>query len=132
MRTPTPVIGSSTQGCTGRKGKPFVREAAQPFVTPCYTMFQDEEEARALLSGEHTAREHGLLGGTRARWLLADRASRVLSEARGASTVDPTERVVRLAVPVEPVEPFRWLRGQSLSPKLYWAGREDGFSVAAV
>jgi menaquinone-specific isochorismate synthase len=132
MRTPTPVIGSSTQGCTGRKVRPFVREAAQPFVTPCYTMFQDEEEARNLLSGERTAREHGLPDGTRARWLLADRASRVLSEARGAPSADPTERVVRLAVPVEPVEPFRWLRGQSLSPKLYWAGREDGFGVAAV
>ncbi len=64
----------------------------------------------------------------RARWLLAERTSRVLSE----DIPDPTERVVRLAVPVGPMEPLWWLRGQSLLPKLYWSGREGGLSVAAV
>ena len=109
-----------------------MREAAQPFATPCYTMFQDEEAACTLLSRERTALGHGLSGITRARWLLADRVSRALSEAGGASGADPAEWVVRLAVPVGPMEPFRWLRGQALSPKLYWDGREDGFGVAAV
>jgi menaquinone-specific isochorismate synthase len=95
-------------------------------------MFQDEVAARTLLSRERAARDHVLSGGTRARWLLADRVSRVLAEAGISSSTDPAERVVRLAVPAGPVEPFRWLRGQSLSPKLYWAGREDGLGVAAV
>ncbi|HEV2726945.1 MAG TPA: chorismate-binding protein, partial [Solirubrobacterales bacterium] len=30
------------------------------------------------------------------------------------------------------MEPFRWLRGQSLFPKLYWSGREGGPGVAAL
>ena len=95
-------------------------------------MFQDEEAARTLLSTERTARDPCPSGGTpaRARWLLADRVSRALSEV--ASSADPVERVVRLAVPVGPVKPFRWLRGQSLFPRLCWSGREDGFGVAAV
>ena len=95
-------------------------------------MFQDEEAARTLLSRERTARDPGPSGGppARARWLLADRVSRALSEA--ASSVESAEQVVRLAVPVGPVEPFRWLRGQSLFPRLYWSGREDGLGVAAV
>jgi menaquinone-specific isochorismate synthase len=132
MREPTPVTGSFTRGCTDREVEPFVREAAQPFATPCYTMFQDEEEARTLLSRERLAQGPGPSDGTRARWLLAARVSRALSEARIASSADPAEQVVRLAVPVGPVEPFRWLRGQLLSPKLYWGGREDGLGVAAV
>jgi menaquinone-specific isochorismate synthase len=124
----------------GREGQMIVREAARPFDTPCYTRFQDEEAeeaARILLSREHpsTARDHGPSGETpdRARWLLADRASRVFSaEAGVATSADPAERVVRLAVSVGPVEPFRWLRGQTLFPKLYWSGRQDGLGVAAV
>ncbi len=95
-------------------------------------MFQDEEAARSLLSRERTPRGPGPSGGppARARWLLADRVSLALSEA-GSSAV-PAERVVRLAVPVGPVEPFRWVRGQSLFPRLCWSGREDGSGVAAV
>jgi menaquinone-specific isochorismate synthase len=88
-----------------------------------------------LLSRERTgaARGPGSADGTlaRARWLLADRASRVLSKAGLVPGADLAERVVRLAVPVGPVEPFRWLRGQSLFPKLYWSGREGGVGVAA-
>ena len=97
-------------------------------------MFRDEAAVRILLSRERTgtARDLGPPGMTtaRARWILADRVSRVLSEV--AASADPAERVVRLAVPVEPVAPFRWLRGQSLFPKLYWSGREGGLGVAAV
>jgi menaquinone-specific isochorismate synthase len=111
-----------------------VREAAQPFATPCYTTVQDEEAACTLLSREHTgtARELAPSGATsaRTRWLLADRVSRALSEIGVAPSA--AERVVRLAVPVGPVQPFRWLRDQSQFPKLYWSGREDGLWVAAV
>jgi menaquinone-specific isochorismate synthase len=99
-------------------------------------MFQDEEATRTLLSRERTgtARDPGPPGRTpaRARWLLADRVSRVLSEAGVASSAASTERVVCIAASVGQVEPFRWLGGQSLFPKLYWSGREDGLGVAAV
>jgi menaquinone-specific isochorismate synthase len=85
-----------------------------------------------LLSREHISFVRGTLDRTpaHARWLLADRASRALSKTKGIA--DPTVGVVRLAVPVGPVEPFRWLRDQSISPKLYWSGREDGLEVAGV
>lgn len=66
----------------------------------------------------------------RARWLLAERISRTLSEAGGVP--NETERVVRLAVPVGPVAPLPWLREQSLLPKLYWSGRGGESAVAAV
>ena len=70
----------------------------------------------------------GLTG--RARWLLAGRVSRSLSEAGGVP--DGAERVVRLAVPVGRLEPLRWLREQPLLPRLYWSGRDGGSRVAAV
>jgi menaquinone-specific isochorismate synthase len=84
-----------------------------------------------LLSRERT----GLARDLRSRdgisqWLLADRVSRALLEPGVAP--DPTERVVRLAVPVELAEPFRWLRDQSLLPRLYWSGREGEHEVATI
>jgi menaquinone-specific isochorismate synthase len=85
-----------------------------------------------LLSEDRTSSARDGFGViARARWLLADLTSRALSEAHPA--VSPAEeRVVRLAVPVGRVNPFRWLRGQRLFPKLYWSGRDDGLEVAAV
>ena len=67
-----------------------------------------------------------------ARWVLADRVARALSAAENSPVPETGERVVRLAVSVEGINPFRWLREQPLHPKLYWSGREDGSSVAAV
>jgi menaquinone-specific isochorismate synthase len=87
-----------------------------------------------LLSWERIGfeRNGGPSGGlpARARWLLAGRVSRTLSQAGGVP--DGTEQVVRLTVPVGPVEPLRWLREQSLLPRLYWSGRDGGSGVAAV
>ena len=112
----------------------FVSEAALPFDTPCYTTFQDGETVQGLLSRERIGLERngGPYGGlpARARWLLAQRVGRALSEA--GDVADTTERVVRFAVPVGPVAPLRWLREQSLQPKLYWSGRGDTSGVAAV
>ncbi len=89
-----------------------------------------------MLSGERRglARDLDPSGRSleRAPWLLAERVSRALSKAAGITDVDGTERVVRLAVPVGPVEPLRWLRDQSLPSKSYWSGREGGGGVAAV
>jgi menaquinone-specific isochorismate synthase len=111
-----------------------VSEAALPLDTPCYTTFQDGETVQGLLSSERIGLERngGPHGGlpARARWLLAQQVSRVLSDAGGVA--ETTERVVRLTVPVGPVAPLRWLREQSLPPKLYWSGRGDRSGVAAV
>jgi menaquinone-specific isochorismate synthase len=90
--------------------------------------------ARGLLSRESIGLERngGPSGGlpARARWLLAERISRTLSEAGDAPVI--TERVVRLAVPVGQVAPLRWLREQSLLPKVYWSGRGGQSARAAV
>ncbi|MBA2694199.1 MAG: isochorismate synthase [Rubrobacter sp.] len=42
------------------------------------------------------------------------------------------ERVVRVSVEVEDVSPFSWMRGQSVFPRTFWSGREDGTEAAAV
>ena len=109
-----------------------MREAAHPLDTPCYTVLRDEEAAKTLLSREHAGAARGFGSLAHGRWVLADRASRVLSEAELAQGAEPAGRVMRLAVPVRPVAPYRWLGGQSLFPKLYWSGREGGFGVATV
>ena len=72
-------------------------------------------------------------GAARARWLLADKASRVLS-GTGLDTVaaPPGEHVVRVEVPVSPSSSLRWLRAQGAFPRLYWSGRGSGSGVAAV
>src|SRR5215213_2177921 len=69
---------------------------------------------------------------TGARWLLAERVSHAFSGARLESVADPVERIVRLAVPVGRIDPFRWLSEQRTFPKVYWSGREDRAGVAAV
>jgi menaquinone-specific isochorismate synthase len=85
-----------------------------------------------LLSREYTGPlgENGAAPG--ARWLLAERVSHALSEARLQSAADPAERIVRLAVPAGWLDPFRWLSEQRMFPKVYWSGREDRSGVAAV
>ena len=67
-----------------------------------------------------------------ARWLLAERVSRALSEVETEDTGGTHERVVRLAVSAGRVNPFRWLREQRLFPKTYWSGRGERTGVAAV
>jgi menaquinone-specific isochorismate synthase len=88
--------------------------------------------AKILLSSEYTGPlgEKGAAPG--ASWLLADRVSRALSEARLESVAGPVGRIVRLAVPAGRVDTFRWLSEQRMFPKVYWSGREDRGGVAAV
>jgi menaquinone-specific isochorismate synthase len=85
-----------------------------------------------LLSREYSGLlgENGAASGT--RWLLADRVSHALSEARLESAADQDERIVRLIVPAGRMDPFRWLSEQDVFPKLFWSGREDRAVVAAV
>ena len=72
-------------------------------------------------------------GSARARWLLADKASRALS-GTGLETIEapPGERVVRVEVPVSPTSPLRWLRAQDAFPRLYWSGRGSRSGLATV
>jgi menaquinone-specific isochorismate synthase len=63
---------------------------------------------------------------------MADRVSRTLSKADAPGLPLAEERVARIAVPVGRVNPFRWIEGRRLRPKLYWSGREDRLVVAAV
>ena len=85
-----------------------------------------------MLSREYSGslRENGAASGT--RWLLADRVGRTLSGASLENAADPVERIVRLAVPVGRIDPFRWLSEQRVFPKVYWSGRDDRAGVAAV
>ena len=85
-----------------------------------------------MLSKEYSGLlgENGAASGT--RWLLADRVSHTLSEARLESAADQDERIVRLTVPAGWIDPFRWLSEQDIFPKVYWSGREDRPVVAAV
>jgi menaquinone-specific isochorismate synthase len=85
-----------------------------------------------LLSREYTGPLGENSAAPGARWLLADRVSRALSDARLESLADPVERIARLTVPAGRVDPFRWLSEQRISPKVYWSGREDRAGVAAV
>jgi menaquinone-specific isochorismate synthase len=84
-----------------------------------------------LLSREYTdfSRENGAAD---VRWLLAERVGRALSEAGPDDALDLRERVIRLAVPVDRINPFRWLREQALFPKTYWSGRGERTGIAAV
>ena len=113
----------------GRGYPRIVSEAALLLDTPCYTTWRDDRAARLLLSRER-AGTVGAGAPDGARWLLADRVAHALSAAE--TQVGAGERVVRLAVPVGAVNPFRWLKEQPLFPKLYWSGREGGVGVAAV
>ncbi|HEX5848167.1 MAG TPA: isochorismate synthase [Rubrobacter sp.] len=87
--------------------------------------------AENLLSREYTdsLRENDAAD---ARWLLAERVGRALSEAGPDGALGTRERVMRLAVPAGRINPFRWLREQALFPKTYWAGRGERTGIAAV
>jgi menaquinone-specific isochorismate synthase len=93
-------------------------------------MLRDEEAAESLLSREYTdfLRENDAAD---ARWLLAERVNRALSEVEPEDIAGPHERIIRLAVPAGRINPFRWLREQRLFPKTYWSGRGERTGVAA-
>ena len=82
-----------------------------------------EEDARALQKSPG-----------RVRWMLADLASRALSqesvlEEPGPQHTEP--RVARVELPAGCLDPMSWLRDQPSGPKSYWSGRENGMEVAA-
>lgn len=62
------------------------------------------------------------------RRALGERIERALAVGRNGQAVP---RIVRVAVPVEGIDPFVWLQAQPGASKLYWGGREEEDVVAA-
>jgi len=65
-----------------------------------------------------------------ARRLLAGHVQRVLAGRNGSST--PARQIVRLELPLAPIDPFRWLQAQPTAARMYWSGREGQIETAAV
>lgn len=65
----------------------------------------------------------------RVRSILARRVDEILRRGGDA----PSDvHVVRLVVQLMPVDPHAWLAAQDLMPKIYWHGRNDKVTTAAV
>jgi menaquinone-specific isochorismate synthase len=99
--------------------------------TPCYTTRTDDEVAQLLLSRER-AGSFGTGAPDGVSWVLADRVAHALSAVGTQSALGAGERIVRLAVPLGPMNPLLWLREQPFFPKLYWSGRDERVDVAGV
>ena len=55
--------------------------------------------------------------------LLVEQALEIASE---------TPRVVRIEIPIPPIDPLAWLQAQQASVKTYWADRDGSFTMAGV
>ncbi|WP_456429521.1 isochorismate synthase [Rhodocaloribacter sp.] len=64
-----------------------------------------------------------------ARERLVQKVRRVLLGGNGSRA--GREKIVRVSVPIAPVDPFDWLHARKETEKMYWAGRRDGMAVAA-
>jgi len=64
------------------------------------------------------------------RRTLRRRINRALSEVNNGQ--GETMRVVRIVVPIGPVDPIAWLNEQRIWPRSYWRGREDRTRIASV
>lgn len=80
-----------------------------------------------MLNYEDTLLDEDVEAASRYRRALADRVEQALGEVKSS-----TPRLLSVTVPVEPVEPLRWLRAQPQTTKAYWAGRCGQTAVAAV
>ena len=70
-----------------------------------------------------------ILEGENPGSMLADAMGRTLEQGDDFVGGD---RIVRLEVPAGDMDPLRWLGSQTMRPRSFWEGREDGTSVAAV
>ncbi len=61
--------------------------------------------------------------------VLARRVEEILHQA---GDIDGERRIVRLIVPMAPLDAPAWLAAQTLLPKVYWHGRRDSMVTAAV
>lgn len=85
-----------------------------------------------MLSKDYKVSSNNPDSFSRAKWTLAERTSRALSGADSGLPGFEGERVVRVSVEMEGGSPLLWMREQSVFPKTFWSGREDGLEAAAV
>ena len=64
-----------------------------------------------------------------ARQALADAMNEAFEHYSGAAS---GEGVLRVEVPAGDLDPLRWLAVQTMRPRSFWSGREDGTAAAAV
>lgn len=62
------------------------------------------------------------------RRVLADAMSEAFERYAGSALA---EGVLRVEVPAGGLDPLRWLGAQTMRPRSFWSGREDGTAVAA-
>lgn len=80
-----------------------------------------------MLEYEHAIRDNDRAAAAPHRAALADQVRQAVTTAE-----DGAARIVRVTLPVEPVDPLAWLQVQSPASKWYWAGRQTGTAVAGV
>ncbi len=83
-----------------------------------------------MIDHHHIAPSEAVTDPARVRMLLARQAAKVLGRRNGHAVAQ--KHLVQLTVPVEAVDPFRWLQAQQATPKLYWSSREDRAETAAI
>ena len=83
-----------------------------------------------MIDSEHIIAPETVSDPAHIRALLAGRVRRLLAGPNGHRASE--KHVVRLVLPLERINPFRWLQAQDARTRLYWSGREGSVETAAV
>lgn len=83
-----------------------------------------------MIAQEHIIAPEAVSDPARVRRLLAGQVHRLLAGRNGHQPASP--QIVRLVMPLDRINPFRWLQAQQAAAKLYWSGREGRGEVAAI
>ncbi len=83
-----------------------------------------------MIEREHIIAQETVSDPDHLRRLLAGQVRRLLTRRNGYHASD--SQIVRVVIPVNRIDPFRWLQAQQAPAKLYWSGREGQVETAAV